>query len=211
MPARPRFTRDQLQSTALELIDRKGLHAFSLRELAAKLGTGPMTLYNYVRDRDELDALIVDAVVAEVRWPPMRGDWQHDVRSIAKALWIVIRNHPNTIPLILTRRSRLEKNLERAESFLSALARSGRTGDQLLVAYHTVLGFVYGLAQTRLAGTLSSEEEALAPGEYPRLVEIRNAAARMDPDYEFRCGLDIIVDGLAAASRRDATVTGRTR
>ena len=202
MPVKSRFTRDQLVSTALDLIDRHGLRAFSMRSLASKLGTGPMTIYSYVGDRDELDALIVDAVLAEVRWPKTRGRWQNDVRSIAEALWLVVRAHPNVIPLILTRRSQLERNLEPGEALLHALSRSGRSAEQLLIAYRTVLGYVYGLAQTRLAGTLSPDHESLPPARFPRLVEIRKIAARIDPDYQFRSGLNIVLAGLAAPSKR---------
>ncbi len=37
-----------------------------MRSLAAALGTGPMTLYNYVKDREELEGLVAEAVLADV-------------------------------------------------------------------------------------------------------------------------------------------------
>ena len=67
MAPKAKFTRAQLQEAALALVDEQGLAALSMRTLAGALGTGPMTLYNYVKDRDELDALVVEAVLAEVR------------------------------------------------------------------------------------------------------------------------------------------------
>ncbi len=55
MPAKPKFTREQLQTAALKIVDEEGLSALSMRALAAVLGTGPMTIYNYFHDRDELE------------------------------------------------------------------------------------------------------------------------------------------------------------
>jgi AcrR family transcriptional regulator len=75
MAPRPKFTRAQLQEAALALVDEQGLAALSMRTLAGALGTGPMTLYNYVKDRDELDALVVEAVLSEVKTARPRGDW----------------------------------------------------------------------------------------------------------------------------------------
>ena len=45
---RARFTTDEIGAAALEIVDAAGLNALSMRSLAAALGTGPMTVYNYV-------------------------------------------------------------------------------------------------------------------------------------------------------------------
>ena len=120
MPPKAKFTRVQLQAAALTLVDEQGLAALSMRTLAGALGTGPMTLYNYVRDRDDLDALVVEAVLAEISRPRSRGDWQHDVRAIVEATWRTVRRHPNVIPLILTRRTLHETTLDWVEGLLDA-------------------------------------------------------------------------------------------
>src|SRR5512139_3947337 len=203
MAPKAKFTRTQLQEAALALVDEQGLAALSMRTLAGALGTGPMTLYNYVKDRDELDALVVEAVLAEVKRPRAHADWQADVRAIVEATWRTVRRHPNVIPLVLTRRTLHETTLDWAEGLLDALARSGRSGTQLLVAFRTVSGFVMGLAQAQLAGPLTSETDpdiaraqALPPDRFPRLIEIAKAASRLDADREFRAGLDIVMAGL---------------
>lgn len=214
MPPKSKFTRDQLQAAALTLVDREGLAGLSMRTLASTLGTGPMTLYNYVRDRGDLDALVVEAVMAEVRLPRGRGDgqhkdwqhkdWQQDVRAIVEATWHTVRRHPNVIPLVLTRRTLHETTLEWAEALLRALTRSGRSGVDLLVAFRTISGFVMGFAQAQLADPLTPDEDrhdvaraqALPADRFPRLIEIAGAAARLGADKEFRAGLDIVMAGL---------------
>ena len=204
MAPKAKFTRAQLQEAALALVDAEGLAALSMRTLAAALGTGPMTLYNYVKDRDELDALVVEAVLAEVKSSRPRDDWQAEVRAIVEATWRTVRRHPNVIPLLLTRRTLHETTLQWAEGLLEALARSGRSDTDLLVAFRTVSGFVMGLAQAQLAGTPASDHpdvaraQALPEALYPRLIEIAKAATRLGPDREFGAGLDIVMAGLAA-------------
>lgn len=205
MPPKAKFTRAQLQAAALALVDRDGLSTLSMRTLAATLGTGPMTLYNYVRDRGDLDALVVEAVMAEVKLPRDCGEWQRDVRAIVEATWRTVRRHPNVIPLVLTRRTLHETTLDWAEALLRALARSGRSGVELLVAFRTVSGFVMGIAQAQLSDPLAPDEDhqdvaraqALPADRFPRLIEIAGAAARLSADREFRAGLDIVMAGLA--------------
>jgi AcrR family transcriptional regulator len=207
MPPKAKFSRVQLQAAALALVDEEGLGALSMRTLAAALGTGPMTLYNYVRDRDDLDALVVEAVMAEISRPRARCDWQHDVRAIVEATWRTVRRHPNVIPLVLTRRTLHETTLDWAESLLDALARGGRSGTELLIAFRTVSGFVMGLAQAQLASTADPDvarAQALPPERYPRLIEIAKAATRLGADREFRAGLDIVMAGLEARLIRQA-------
>jgi AcrR family transcriptional regulator len=209
MAPKAKFTRAQLQEAALALVDEQGLAALSMRTLAGTLGTGPMTLYNYVKDRDELDALVVEAVLAEVKPARPRGadkaeNWQADVRAIVEATWRTVRRHPNVIPLVLTRRTLHDTTLQWAEGLLEALARSGRRDTELLVAFRTVSGFVMGLAQAQLSGPPSSDHpdvaraEALPADRYPRLIEIARAARGLGPDREFRAGLDIVMAGLSA-------------
>jgi len=204
-----KFTHAQLQSAALRLLDQQGLAGLSMRSLATELGTGAMTLYNYVPQREGLDLLVIEAVIAEVRWE--RGpfaDWKDEVRAIASALWRAVRAHPNAIPLILTRRSRAPAMFEVTEALLTALARSGRSGADLLVAFRAVSALVMGLAQAELAGPLSlqameSAEDAIArfralPADrFAHLIDIASAALGSTPEQEFQASLDLLLAGLS--------------
>ncbi len=207
----PKFSRERLQAAALHLVDRDGVAALSMRTLARELGTGPMTLYNHVRDRADLEVLVVDAVLADARWPRRRrADWRVEVRDVATAMWRAARAHPQAIPLILTRRSRSTAVLDASEAMLAALRRGGRSGASLLVAFRAVTAFVAGFAQAELAGPLAATAgesaeavigrfRALPRERYPGLVEIADAARRSTPEREFRAGLDALLQGLGSA------------
>lgn len=207
-----KFSRTQLQTAALRIVDRDGVAALSMRTLAAALGTGPMTIYNHVTDRAHLDVLVVEAVLATLRPPRGRSrDWRAEVRAHATAMWRAVRAHPHVIPLILTRRSQSPALLAASEALLSALARSGRTPRTLLPAFRAVTALIMGFAQVELAGPLAvaagesshtviGRMRALPRAHYPHLIAIAGVARRSRPEREFRAGLDALLRGLASTA-----------
>ncbi len=67
------FTRDEIAAAAVKIADDEGFDALSMRRLAAELDAGTMTLYHYVRTKDELLALVNDAVMGELIVPDGRA------------------------------------------------------------------------------------------------------------------------------------------
>ncbi len=94
---KPRFNRDDIAAAAIRIADAEGFEAVSMRRLAAELDAGTMTLYHYVRTKDELLTLIVDAFLAEVVLAPgqrMPRDWRAAVTLIARRSRDALRRHP---------------------------------------------------------------------------------------------------------------------
>jgi len=206
LPAPRKFTRERLQATALSIVDERGLAGLTMRSLAAELGTGAMTIYNYVDGRIGLEALVTEAVMAQSTWEePESGDWRDAVAAVAEGVLLTVRDHPNAIPLMLARGALHESALTPSEAMLAALHRGGYRGTDLLVAFRVVSGYVSGFAQVELAAPRSgpepaqeSEPDATAPDpeRFPRLAEIGAAAAESDALARFRAGLRIILRGL---------------
>jgi AcrR family transcriptional regulator len=209
-----KFSREQLQAVALEIVDAQGLGGLSMRSLATRLGTGPMTLYNHIADRADLDVLVVDGVMAKAELPrePV-DDWREELEAVATAVWIAVRAHPEAIPLILTRRSRSAAVLDVAEALLGALARGGRSGVDLLIAFRAVSAFIVGFAQAELAGPLAAAADeaaaaviarvrALSLDRYPHLIDIAGVAQDSSPQTEFRAALRELIAGFASGGTR---------
>jgi AcrR family transcriptional regulator len=93
---RPRFTREQIAQTALRLADAEGIEAVSMRRIAAELGAGTMTLYHYVRSKDELFDLLDDTLMGEilVSREQLAGSWREALAAIARASRAVFARHP---------------------------------------------------------------------------------------------------------------------
>ena len=199
---RARFTTDEIAAAALRIVDESGVAALSMRSLAAALDTGPMTLYNYVADKEGLEELVVAAIVAEVRLPDPTDDWQQDAYAIANAMWQGVRAHPAAIPLVLTRRMSSATGFAAADALIAALNRAGLDDRDRLAAFHARLGFVTGGAQADLAGPLvAARIGAVAGSEYPHVAALSEVAVRTSVEEDFDRGLRMLLDGIASRRR----------
>jgi AcrR family transcriptional regulator len=94
---KPRFSRDDIAAAAIRIADTEGLEAMSMRRIAADLGAGTMTLYHYVRTKDELLTLVSDAVMGEVALPAdhvLPTDWRQAITLIATRSRDALLRHP---------------------------------------------------------------------------------------------------------------------
>jgi AcrR family transcriptional regulator len=94
---RPRFTRDDLTAAAVRIADAEGFEAVSMRRIASELDAGTMTLYHYVRTKEELLTLVHDAVMGEVVVPTgtaIPADWRAALTLIADRSRAAMLRHP---------------------------------------------------------------------------------------------------------------------
>jgi AcrR family transcriptional regulator len=202
---RARFTTDEIAAAALAIVDEAGLAALSMRALAAALGTGPMTMYNYVAGKEGLEGLVVAAVVADVSVPAPTKDWQHDVHAIATQMWLGVRAHPAAIPLVLTRRMASATGFAIVDALVAALGRAKLTERDTLAAFHAVFALVTGAAQAELAGPMTGGAAeaaarigAVAGADYPHIAALSKVASTTSVVDDFDGGLRMLLDGIAS-------------
>jgi AcrR family transcriptional regulator len=91
----PAFSREQITQAAVDLADRHGLAAVSMRRIAERIGSAPTSLYWYVSTKEEIYELMVDAVIGQIELPRRpSGDWRADLTSIAWATRGSLARHP---------------------------------------------------------------------------------------------------------------------
>ena len=93
----PKLTRERLAAAAVRLADAEGIEALSMRRLASELEVGTMSLYHYVRTKDELLTLVTDAVMGEVVVPAdteLPADWRQALTVIAERSHAACLRHP---------------------------------------------------------------------------------------------------------------------
>ncbi|WP_340381827.1 TetR/AcrR family transcriptional regulator [Streptomyces sp. SS7] len=91
---RPAYSRADIAAAAVRIADEGGLDTVSMRHVAAALGCGTMSLYNYVPRKEDLYELMVDAVSGEhEEWEPS-GDWRADMRRVADDTRALMHRHP---------------------------------------------------------------------------------------------------------------------
>jgi AcrR family transcriptional regulator len=126
---RPSLTREKIVASAMALVDQEGIAALSMRRIAQDLGVGTMTLYHYVRTKDELLDLIDDAMMGELllsddELPP--DDWRKGLTAIAMRSREVHRRHPWIIRTLDGLGNRIGPNgLRHFEQSLAAVAGTG--------------------------------------------------------------------------------------
>jgi len=98
---RTKFTRDEIAAAAVKIADEEGFDALSMRRLALELDAGTMTLYHYVRTKDELLAIVNDSVMGELIVPDgeLPTDWRDAISVIAHRSREVLRRHPWTLDI----------------------------------------------------------------------------------------------------------------
>lgn len=220
---RPKFTRDQLASTALAIADAEGFTAVSMRRLANELGAGTMTLYYYVRTKDELVALMDDAIMSEVLIPAdeLPAHWYEALTAIALRTWDVLMRHPWSLRSLQNAPAG-PNAMRHFEQSLAALAGTDLTAPAkfalLAVVDDHVHGNVLRAAEFHTASGSTVDEEMLeetvrfaeglfATGEYPHT---RTLFGGQDPRDvfagllggttardRFRHGLSMLLDGAA--------------
>jgi AcrR family transcriptional regulator len=92
---RPSHSRADIARAAVEIADAEGFDAVSMRRVAQKLGAGTMTLYHYVRNKDELVSLMSDRIMGEILVPEdeLSDDWRIALTQIATRTRQAFANH----------------------------------------------------------------------------------------------------------------------
>ena len=88
-PGAPRtpITVERIVETAFDLVRADGFDALTMRRVAAALDTGPASLYAHVRNKAELDDLLIGAICARVELPtPDGARWQEQIIGVCAQL-----------------------------------------------------------------------------------------------------------------------------
>jgi TetR/AcrR family tetracycline transcriptional repressor len=141
-----------ITAAALELIDRDGLEAFSVRNLANHLGVYPATIYWYIPNRNEVLAHVMALVLSDLLPKVRRRSWQLFLKDVFCNFREAIRQHPNVAPLIDSQvTSNANLSLDLLDGLIGALARAGLSGDTLVAAYNAVLAALVGFTAQEFA------------------------------------------------------------
>lgn len=202
MPRPKSLTQGDIAAAALAIIDREGLVALSMRAVAAELQTGTMSLYRYVRDRVELERLVVNHVLGHIDpAPPPRAPWREQITFIAELIRDAVIAHPAIVPLFMAHRHASPAVQRCAEAFLRALTDAGFRGRTRVIALRALISYLNGALQAQhlgsLAGSGTTALAELQQADFPLLVETARAARHVAPEQEFRGGLGIVLEGLA--------------
>lgn len=200
----PSLSRERIVATAVELLDAQGIDGLTMRRLADRLGSGVMSLYWHVDNKEDVFDLALDSVL-EYRGPPQlveSRDWRGKVVHMLEDWRAGMLRHPWSASL-LPRRALGPNILSRLELLSRTLSGAGVADADLNAAIWSLWNYVMGATITRASFGLSDEDRAAAQQRLTRLIEhyptIERSRLLLDNDWDgaFRKGLDFLLDGLA--------------
>ncbi|GHE52696.1 TetR/AcrR family transcriptional regulator [Streptomyces capitiformicae] len=176
-----RLSRERVLASALELVDREGLSALSMRRLGAELGVEAMALYRYAASKDALLDGLVEALYLELEGrlaaDPGPGTtaaeaqaqasaWRAELHRIARATYEVCLAHPQVMPLLSTRMlavplaRRPLAVLRHHERVLALLQGAGLDEARSSAVFRAFTGWVLGYVSVELQAMVDNPEES---------------------------------------------------
>jgi len=145
-PAKAALSRDVIVAKALEVLERDGFSGFNLRRVAAALDTGPASLYVYLENLDELQALMLDSALAAVNLPKGQDlEWRSELKAFLLSYFRVLYERPGVAQIALSTIPTGPNSLRILELLLGLLAEGGvenakaAWGADLLLLYVTAI------------------------------------------------------------------------
>lgn len=204
-PAR-RLTLEAIVDTAAALIEAEGFEALTMRRIAEECGVGVMTLYGYVRTKEEILAALSDRLLAEVALPTGPDEpWPEQVAAVFRSVHQVFSAHPALAQIATTQPIDGLSAYRGAEVVLGALRRAGFDDEEAVGAFDALVCYTAGFTQRQIAfeaPTVPSTDRLrrlhhLPPEDFPNLVALAPLFVSPRLDDRFEQGLALLIDGLA--------------
>ena len=208
----------QVVQAAMALLDEIGLDQLTMRRLAEQLGVKAASLYRHVRSKEELLALLGDAITSEIPLPPTTGTWQ---QQLMDAGWNVRRGlfaHRDAARVLASTPPAGPQRLRHIEAILRILRSAGLNDrDAARAAYHLnnfVTEFAAdearfatfvaqpGMTRRKLLAEMRRQFKSLPVEEYPTIVALADALTEDAQDALFQFGIDLHLRGIQALAQR---------
>ncbi|MGW4209217.1 TetR/AcrR family transcriptional regulator [Lentzea sp. NPDC004789] len=126
-PARKEpITVDRIVTTALRLVETEGFDALTMRRVAAALETGPASLYAHVRNKAELDDLLIGTLSRNVSLPaPDAARWRAQFVDVCAQLRDQFLSYPGIARAALSAPPNNLDTLRITEGMLAILLAGG--------------------------------------------------------------------------------------
>ena len=215
---KPRLSKRTVTENALKLADADGLDALTIRKLAQHLGVTPMALYWHFRSKEDLLEGVAEQVWGELDTNvDPDAPWWAQLQRLLESLVSVLRAHPAAPQLFLEHEKRNEAALRATEVTLDILRIAGFDPQHASTIARSALwtGITLVMSEPGFKPEMPADERSewqrrnqvelsmLPAARYPRLVECAvPMSACDDPDFHYRFGVELFIDGVRAAAAR---------
>jgi AcrR family transcriptional regulator len=158
----PALSAELIVDRALELTDREGAPALTMRRLGQELGVDPTAVYRHFRDKDELVLACMDRLVEEahaaIESGVDRSDWRAVLRATSAHSWRACKDHPAIYAMACHRTTGGPGERKMVELLLSSLASTGLSPERTVLYYRAFVDSMLGMC-----GMKAASESLAAP------------------------------------------------
>ena len=204
-PAKEPLSREAIVKAALELLTEDGLEGMSLRKVAARLKTGPASLYVYVEHLPALQALVLDQALADVELPKSRrGTWRERFDALMRSYLKVMNQRPGLAQLAMTTIASGPHNLRILDTLLGLFDEAGMAPEVAAWAVDLVTLYVTAVAAEQhnhrqlniVFGAMGQAVRAASPELFPRVHALREELLSGVPSLRFTWALEVLLTGI---------------
>ncbi|MFJ9931815.1 TetR/AcrR family transcriptional regulator [Streptomyces virginiae] len=178
MAGRRRWSTEEILDAAAELLRTSDADSFSVRKLAAALGTDSSSLYRHFRSKTELLRAVADRVLlAAMDGYRPEGDWKQRITALALHVREAFGRQPQLAAVWGRYASSGTGSRLVMEEVLQALRMSGLPDEEIPARYHRLAVLIAALIASE-AGV-----STVTPGEHEQGMELfRVAVLGADPE-----------------------------
>ncbi|MBV8933153.1 MAG: TetR/AcrR family transcriptional regulator C-terminal domain-containing protein [Kutzneria sp.] len=213
-------SREAVLAAGLRVLERNGLDALTMRNVAEELGVRAASMYWHVRDKDELLDLLSDELLADVdtRSPLDSVDWRVGLATFLREMRCYLLARRDSARLLAGRFSTGSNRLRCMEAILGALRSTGLDGHDTAYACYflivTVLGFVAneqaplsvqvknGMPPREFLDGIRDHLAELPVAEYPNTLALATEITGPDLARRFDFAVERMLDGIDALRRK---------
>ncbi|GAA1308919.1 TetR family transcriptional regulator [Planotetraspora silvatica] len=206
------LSRSRIVDAAVDLIEREGADAVSMRRIAAGLGVGVMSLYNHVPNKAALLDAISESVLSKIEFTDdPSAHWTDRVRVQARAFRQIAHHYPRSTMVVFSRQLHSTAGLLPVERALSTLRDAGFEGSEAVRMLRMFVAYIVGslLREVGVTPTFApvrgdATTVDVDPALFPEVSSLAPYLTSCDHDEEFEFGLELLVQAMSVRAGKQA-------
>lgn len=201
------LNRTKVLKQAMRLADKGGIEQLSMRKLAQSLNVEAMSLYNHVKNKDDVLDGMVGLVIEQFELPKSGKDWKKELKVSANSMHAVLLQHRWAAQLLISRVITGEAMMRNADAWIGCFYKAGLSYVMADHAWNAVTNHIYGFTLTQINSPVDVVDYAKSAEQYLPLVPENDyphmhglmqliIMGKHDGINDFNFGLDLILDGL---------------
>lgn len=190
---------------AVVVYRQAGAGALSMRSVARHLGIAPNALYSHVRDKDDLVAGLIDALLGEIEQDASVRDWKDGIFQLMVSSRTVLLKYGDLMPFLLGQATRGANAMRLGEKSLEYLSLAGLNSEQSVEALQILLVYTVGFAAQAYPRATdpdardrrSQSRKAFGGADLPLTSAAATLLAEYPSERSYETGLRWLIDGIA--------------